>query len=42
MSDAVGMYWMQFTPSGAFSRLSRYSGMDSQSQWGSMPSTMES
>ena len=42
ISDAVGMYWMQFTPRGARSSESRYSGMPSQSQWGSMPSTIDS
>ena len=36
------MYWMQLTPSGAASSESRYSGMVSQSQWGSMPSTIDS
>ena len=36
------MYWMQFTPRGAFSRESRYSGIVSQSQCGSIPSTIDS
>jgi hypothetical protein len=31
ISDAVGRYWMTFTPFGARSRESRYSGMVSQS-----------
>jgi hypothetical protein len=35
------MYWMQLMPSGARSRLSRYSGIVSQSHLGSMPSTIE-
>ena len=42
ISDAVGMYWMQFTPFGAPSSESRYSGIVSQSQCGSMPLTIDS
>ena len=40
ISDAVGMYWMTFTPFGARSRESRYSGIVSQSQ--GMPSFIDS
>jgi len=36
------MYWMQFTPFGAPSSESRYSGIVSQSQCGSMPLTIDS
>jgi hypothetical protein len=39
MSEAVGMYWMQFTPLGARSRESRYCGMVSQSQF--IPACMD-
>ena len=41
MSDAVGMYWRTLTPFGMRSRVSRYSGMVSQSQFGSIPSTID-
>jgi hypothetical protein len=39
MREAVGMYWIQFTPLGARARESRYSGIVSQSQF--MPTFMD-